>query len=200
MRSGTRDKSSAIERIRCRLAADKKKAVTAACLVAVMVLMWGKLLLKKGPDSAMAGANAGGTVEAQATEPEVKVSYISLPQITGRNDVITRDFFSPAGWRGFGIGTEVDDSTGSDDREVVSDSSSEKILARIEGRLELQGVLNSEPPQASINNKLVMIGDIIKVDSGDETYECEVTEIEENRVSLQYREVKVVLKLKGALK
>ena len=79
-------------------------------------------------------------------------------------------------------------------------AASEEIVAVIARSLELQAVWVGEQPQAFINNKLVTAGDILKVDSGDGTYECEVVEIEENRVHMQCGEVKVILKLKGALK
>lgn len=202
MRTGVREKRTAIERMRYRLAADKKKAVTAICLVGVMALMWGRLLLKKGPENALAGAGAGGTVNVQQEDQELTVSYVELPETLGRNDVITRDFFSPAGWRGFGIGAEVEDMTDRNAREVVSHSGSEAIVAAIRSGLELQAtrVVEREQPQAYINYKLVEPGDILKIGSGDGTYECEVAEIEENRVSVRCGEVEVVLKLEGALK
>lgn len=199
MRAGIRDKRGVIERMRYRLATDKKKAVTAACLVGVMAFMWGKLLLKQGPEDAVA-AGAGGTVEVQQSDQELEVSYLALPEISGRNDVISRDFFSPAGWRGFGIGTEVGNLTDRNDREVVSDSGSEAIVARIAGSLELQAVWLGNPAQASISDKPVRVGSVIEVVSGDDAYECEVVEIEENRVSLRYGEAMVVLELEGALK
>ena len=195
MRAGVRDKTGVIERIRYRLAADKKKAVTAACLVGVMAFMWGRLLLNQGPEDAVA-AGAGGTVEVQQSDQELEVSYVALPEISGRNDVIRRDFFSPAGWRGFGIGTEVGNLTDRNDREVVSDSGSEAIVTRIAGSLELQAVWLGNPAQASISGKPVGVGSIIEVVSGDDVYECEVVEIEENRVSLRYGEAMVVLELK----
>ncbi len=202
MRTGARDKSGAIERIRRRLAADKKKTVTAICLVGIMAFMWGKLLLKKGPADAAADTNAGQTAGSQEANEQPKVSYVELPHISGRHDAITRDFFSPAGWRGFGIDTEVGNLTDRNDREVVSDSSSEEIVARIAGGLELQAIQDGGQPQAlaCINGQPVEVGAIVKVDSGDDMHEFEVVEIEENRVSLRYGEVKFNLKLEGALK
>lgn len=200
MRPRTKDKSSTVERIRTRLAADKKKVVTATALVAIMAFMWGKLLLKKGPEEAVASSGVTETTEAVGSDDVSHVSYVDLPYVTGRNDVISRDFFSSAGWRGFGKGAEVGDSTGSNDREVVAGRSIDEIIAGITGSLELQATWVDEQPRAFINDKLVVPGYTLKVDSGGGTYECEVVEIEENRVTLKYGEATVVLKLEGVLK
>ncbi|MFZ0035613.1 MAG: hypothetical protein WAK60_11585 [Sedimentisphaerales bacterium] len=82
------------------LAAEKKKTVIVACLIAVMVFVWGRVLERKVPQSTEAAVVTQEMTKSQANL-ELKISFIELPKVKGRNDVLTRDFFAVEDWRDF---------------------------------------------------------------------------------------------------
>ena len=83
------------------LMAEKKKVVVASCLIAVMAIMWVRVLTKQAPQAAEAALTTEKLNEIGSSNQELKVSFIELPQVAGRNDVITRDFFASDDWRQF---------------------------------------------------------------------------------------------------
>jgi hypothetical protein len=88
-------------RLVSRLAAEKKKTVLALCLIALMAFMWVRVLGRKTPAAADAASVAQRRGATAQTDSQIKISFIELPKVTGRNDIMTRDFFDPVGWRGF---------------------------------------------------------------------------------------------------
>ena len=89
-----------------RLAAEKKKTVFSVCLIALMVFMWVRVLDKKTPEAAeatleqspaLASQEAAGD-DTSKSSPELKVTFIELPKVAGRNDSIARDFFVSDDW------------------------------------------------------------------------------------------------------
>ena len=88
------------DRLIGHLAAEKKKVVMAVCLVTLMAFMWIRVFLRK-TTTAEANAAAVHTNQESVSKPTLKISYIELPKVEGRNDVITRDFFSSNNWRSF---------------------------------------------------------------------------------------------------
>ena len=97
-----------------RLAAEKKKTVCALCLIALMAFMWVRVLFKKGPESVEA------TPTAKKLDSEFKVSFVELPEVEGRNDVLTRDFFAANGWQNFIRDGEGENLAGIKEVSVVS--------------------------------------------------------------------------------
>ena len=89
MRHNARNISQAGNRIFSHLAAEKKKAVLALSLIVLMVVMWVKVLTKNSPKTANAKLIAELIELQNQYEPEIEVSFIELPQIKGRNDLIT---------------------------------------------------------------------------------------------------------------
>ncbi len=177
-----------------RLAAEKKKSIIAVCLITIMVFMWVKVLGRKGPQSAEAAVMALEAVEKKESS-KLKVSFIGLPKVEGRNDILTKDFFTVGNWRDFirGEGGKLID----DGRERMDDkrNGSEEIARRIAGSLKLDAIVLGENPRAFINDKLMSVGDKLFVRDGTNTYECELTKIEENAVSIKCGEAEVTLRL-----
>jgi preprotein translocase subunit YajC len=177
-----------------QLTAEKKKAVAASCLIAVMAIMWVRVLTKQAPEAAKAEfmteqLNAEGT-----SDRELNVSFIELPQVAGRNDVITRDFFASNGWRHF------DSEKGRnlaviEEVNVVSKNGNEEVIRKVAEKLKLEAIVLSNNPRAFINNKVISVGDKVLIHDGVDIYECEVIEIKENMVVIKCREAEVTLKL-----
>jgi hypothetical protein len=172
-----------------RLTADKKKTVAALCLIGLMVFMWVRVLSRK-PDSAQAGPDAP-VINGTVSDPEaiLKVSFVDLPRIEGRHDVLSRDFFASNNWRDF-LG-------GSNDIGISVSNDSDELARRIAATLQCYAIMaDSEGRiQASINDALYSVGDTIEIKQGKEVYECEVIEIEDNRVLMRFRETQIELKL-----
>lgn len=194
MKQNLKDSANRNGRIFSRLAAEKKKTAIAVCLVTVMFLMWIRVLGRKGPQGANAAIVTQEVTEGQVS-PELKVSFIELPKVEGRNDVLTRDFFTVGSWwdfmRGEG-GKPIDD-----EREMIDDKedSSEETSRWLAGKLTLEAIVLGENPQAFINDKLLSVGDKLFVRNGTSTYECEVAKIEENTVSIRCGETEITLRL-----
>lgn len=178
------------EKLADQFAADKKKGILAICLLLVMVFMWIKMLGNKAPQS----ADAALTIESQNDpKSDTAISFKKLPDIEGRNDVLTRDFFSSDNWNSF-IGSSQRWNGGEEITQVGSDTS-KGSMQRLAEKLKLEAIGLGDTPQAFINNKLLSEGDKIIVEDGSNTYECEVIEIKENTVIVKYKESEIVLKL-----
>jgi len=167
-----------------QLAAEKKKTVCALGLIMVMLFMWAKAFWKKAPQSAEAAPmNQSGAVGK--AEPQLKISFIELPKIAGRNDVLTRDFFV------------IDSAVLGGVREVnvVSKGGNEEVVRQIAEKLKLEAIVTGSVPQAFINDKLLSVGDKLLVGNADQSCECEVAAVEENKVLIKCREAEITLKL-----
>ena len=100
--------------------------------------------------------------------------------------LFSRDFM-----RG-GEGKLIDDG-----RERMDDkrNDSEEITRRVAESLKLDAIVLGENPRAFINDKLLSVGDRLFLRDGTSTYECEVTKIEENAVSIKCGQAEVTLRL-----
>jgi hypothetical protein len=193
MKQNLKNGGSGGNRIFGRLAAEKKKTVIAVCLITAMVFMWVRVLGRKGPQSANAAVMAQEVTDGQ-TKPELKISFMELPKVEGRNDVLTRDFFAVGSWRDFMRGGEGK-SGGIEEVSVVSRNGGEETVRRVAEKLKLEAIVLGENPRAFINDKLLSVGDKLFVRDGTNTYECEVAKIEENMVFIRCGEAEVTLRL-----
>lgn len=164
------------------LTAQKKRTAIAACMVLVMAFMWVKVLTPNVPDSAAAAVvdDAVGRSESQ-----LKITYVELPVVEGRNDTLVRDFFTVG--KGFlQTGAVVD---------VIAGGGSEKVIRRIAEKLKLEAIVFGENPQAFINDELVSEGDKLLVREETTEYELTVVKIEQSTVFMRCGEAKITLKL-----
>ena len=194
MRQNIKNNSGGPNRLMSQLGAKKKKTVAALCLIAVMVLMWVRVFAKKTPPSAEASLMAqAANLNSSAANPQVRISFIELPKVGGRNDVLTRDFFAANSWQGFLRSGEA--LTGVKEGNVSKDGS-EELVRRIADKLKLQAIgVVGENPQAFINDKVLSIGDKLLVTDGVSAYECEVVGIEEDTVFVKFGEAEIQLRL-----
>lgn len=165
-----------------RVEAEKKKAVFAFCLVAMMAFMWVRVLTSQAPQPVE--ATMFEEQLAEETQDEVKVSFIRLPVKKGRNDVLTKDFFVVNG-ESFENARELN---------IVS-MDNEAIVKRVAGRLRLEAISSGPMPQAFINDKLLSVGDKLPVTDGNNRYECEVIGIEGNVVIIRFDNSEIKLRL-----
>ena len=174
-----------------RFAAEKKKTVTALCLIALMVFMWARVLGKKTPEAAAAALRREDVApDIVGSDVELKISFIELPKIPGRNDVLTRDFFAADGWRNF---LRNEKKPG----EVIVKGGNEEFVKWVAENLKLEAIVigSDGNPQAYINGKLLSVGDKLLDRNGGNKYECEVVGIEENVVVIKCEEAEITLEL-----
>ncbi len=173
-----------------RLAGEKKKTAAAVCLIAVMVIMWVKVFSKKMPVKAEAAAT-GYTDVMNNAKPKLEITFIELPQVNGRNDVLTRDFFDADGWQNFR-------NDGRAEASYASGNINDEAVGTIAKKLMLEAIVMGKNPQAFINDKLLSVGDKLPVKEGSEIIECEVSGIEEEMVYIRCGEAEITLKLPKA--
>jgi ribosomal 50S subunit-recycling heat shock protein len=194
MRHNVRNSYSRSKRLVNQLAAEKKKAVISLCLIGVMVLMWIRVLSKKGPEAAQAVVTSEQVDAVEKSSPALNISFVELPKIVGRNDVITRDFFSSDGWRHFIEGQRR--RSGMREVNILSTNGNEEIIKKVvQKKLKLEAIMVGENSRAYINGKTIKVGDKINLSQGVEKYECNVAAIEENAVVIKCREAEITLKL-----
>jgi len=186
-----RNTGNGINGLFSQLAAEKKKTVMALCLIALMAFMWVRVLGKKTPDAAEAALKqAAVNRNTSRSDSQLKISFTELPEVKGRNDVLTRDFFASDGWQNFG-----GDREGTKKISVVSENGSEEVARRVAEKLKLQAIWFDQNPQAFVNDKLLAVGDKLLVGDGIGTYECEIVGIEENTVFIRCGQARIQLKL-----
>lgn len=194
MKRNVTNPGSAANQLVSRLAAEKKKAVLAMGLIALMAFMWIRVLGRKTPGPADAASMAQHGDSRGQSNSHIKISFIELPKVPGRNDVMTRDFFDPLGWRSFAKNGEGGNQAGNEVNRVSTDASGE-VVRRIMQKLQLEAIALGENPRAVINDKPLSVGDKLLVRDGVDTYECEVVKIEERKVFMRCRGAQIKLEL-----
>ncbi|MHC4556024.1 MAG: hypothetical protein ACYTFW_04145 [Planctomycetota bacterium] len=194
MRQNVRNSGKTAKRLFEQLAVEKKKTVTAICLITVMAFMWLKVLTRNTPEAAEAAFETKQENAEGLSNPDLKVSFIELPNVVGRNDVITRDFFASDGWQQFD-GGKGRNLTSIEEVNIVSKDGSEEVVRKVAEKLKLEAIMLSSNPRAFINNNVLSVGGKVLIGDGFNKYECEVIEIKEDTVVVKCREAEITLKL-----
>jgi hypothetical protein len=196
MRNNLRNNSRTVNGFISLLVAEKKKAMLALCLIVLMIFMWLKVLTRTSPKVADANLIAELIEEQNQFEPKIKISFVELPDVAGRNDLISRDFFASNGWHTF-IDDQGRKSIGIEEINIVSKDDDKEVMQKVAQNLKLEAIVSSEEPLAFINDKVLRAGDKLFVSDGIKSYECEVVEIaiKENIVVMKCRESKITLRL-----
>jgi len=194
MKQKAKNNGNEAGRLFSQLVAEKKRTVMALCLVAVMVFMWVRVLTKKTPEAAEASLVTDQVNVDGESEVELNVSYVELPRVAGRNDVITKDFFASKGWRAF-VDAQGQNSAGTGEVNIVSKGGSEEVIRAVAGKLKLEAIGLGISPHALINNEMLSVGDKVLIRDVVGVYECEVVEIREDAVVVRCQEAEITLKL-----
>jgi hypothetical protein len=194
MRQNSKNTPDVGNRLIDHIAADKKKAVMAVCLITLMIFMWVRVFIKQAP-SGVEGATPPDPAEQKSeSKPALNISYIKLPKITGRHDQITRNFFVSNGWQDFE--GKKKNIISIEEVNVVSGDDSEKTIKKVVEKIKLEAILIGENAKAYINGKVLSVGDKLLMSDGKNDYECEVVVIEENTVVIRCGKAEVKLKLR----
>ncbi|MBN1510211.1 MAG: hypothetical protein JW955_25410 [Sedimentisphaerales bacterium] len=175
------------------LAVDKRKAAFALALLAIMGLMWFRVLTGRRPGPAAADTGTSQTPSA-VPKPPRNIRYLQLPNLPGRNDYINRDFFAARDWECFRQNSSSLRNPGTEVR-AVAPGRAQEVVVRLGQRLKLEAVLKDGRPQAYINDQLLRLGDRITVRDGPDTCEFEVLRIYEDSVLVGCNGTQLTLKL-----
>jgi hypothetical protein len=178
-----------------KMAAEKKKTGIALCLIAIMMVMWVKVLTKKGPESSQASPAVQAADVDKDLDDAVNITHVDLPQAPGRDDLISRDFFASAGWQDFGSDYQEGDMVDVKDVGAEKTDDTKEVAAIVTQYMKLEAIIMGQRPQAFINDKLMSVGERLVVTDAAGMYECEVVEIRENSVLIRCRDAEIVLKL-----
>ncbi len=185
-----------------RLAASRPKVIIAVVLVTIMALMWVRVLVRSKSDAEAAQTEADSALvnaygDKQNKQPEIKLSYIELPVVKGRNDCLTRDIFRAQNWKAFSSVTDPDPATGENTGEGSDKYDIYKTRIRQVAKtmtLDLISIgRDGRGSQALIENKLVSVGSKVAVKYNKQTYEFVVTKIEQNKVVLKWENFSITL-------
>ncbi len=196
MEQNVKNNSGEVSWFFSRLAAEKKKVASVVCLLALMTFMWARVLSDKGPKTA--GAATGIDQIYAETANQEKITFVELPNVIGRNDVLTRDFFKVEDWRDFAADADGKNLVGIHELNLGDDGAEDNIR-RVAGKLRLEAIGFGKNPQAFINDKLLVVGDVLVVRDGVDIYEFKITGIEENKVSVMCGKAEITLKLSQSI-
>jgi hypothetical protein len=177
-----------------QLTPEKKKAAIAVLLISIMALMWVRVLLKKNQSLANAAIPASQAAITEEIKPKIKVTYIDLPCIKGRNDMLSRDVFSGSVWEGLGAeangAKQFKVSHKKNDNERLNDT-----IETIGKELKLDAIFSGKNPQASVGGMLVSPQGKLTVKYEGDQYEFKVVAISDNEVVLECKGVQVKLSM-----
>jgi len=181
------------------LVADKRRVVLAACLISIMAFMWIRVLCKDKPQAAAANSmtqQASPLSQGQPNSP-LKISFVELPKVAGRHDVITRDFFTPGLWWKSIKGEQGGNLSDTNKVKFVSSRGDQGVIDVLAAKLKLEAIVTVKGKnlQAFINGKWLSVGDKLPIREGGRTFECEVVQIEENQVAIRCEQTEVTLTL-----
>lgn len=165
-------------------AAEKKKLITAFCLVLIMIFMWVRILAGGGPEE-----TKGSVDEARksADKNKMEIEFIELPEIEGRNDSISQNYFSlrkSSFVKKSSTGTEAVGKAGKDEKPEG-----------LKNKLRLQAIEHGDVPMAFINDSLYREGDTLNLKLGERIYKLKVIEVNSEKVILDYSGTEFVLRL-----
>ncbi|MBN1359920.1 MAG: hypothetical protein JW993_04980 [Sedimentisphaerales bacterium] len=172
--------------------ADRKKSILAAGLVAIMAIMWVRVLTGQKPKPG-AAASVQPPAAQGAELPSVKLRFLELPRIEGRNDCIRRDFFSAQALTGFRRDSTPHSTSTDTEVRTGTSQQNQEVVARVAQKLRVEAVL--EGPRAFIDDRLVGVGETLTVKEGTATYVFEVVRIHDDSVLVRCKGQEVTLKL-----
>lgn len=175
-----------------KLTAERKKMAAASVLIGVMVLMWARVLLKNNQVSAETLIVPAQTAASEVIKPKIKLNYIELPRIKGRNDVLSRDIFAGKKWETMGAAAN---GIAKFKHNENANEDLENTIEMIGKELKLEAVFSGKNPQASVSGTLVSLQSKLTVKYEGDQYEFKAVAINDNEVVLECKGIQVKLSM-----
>lgn len=177
-----------------KMTAEKKKAVIALALILIMASLWIKNVMKK--NSVRDAQALLMTQQNTAAPEEPEFSYIQLPQIENRHDVITRNIFVPNKWKGFRREGDLGNDYWTAQALGNGDGDGLNSIERVVKEMSLGAIVLGEKPRAFIEGKMVSAGQEFTFKYSHQSYEFKVLEVYDDKVELECDGTIVVKKIK----
>ena len=201
MKLDTQNNMSGLGRLISQMSVEKNKTMIAFSLVAVMGLLWVRVLTG-GKNTKGARAKLGQMQTAMAVQtepPRPKLVYVELPNVKGRNDVLIRDFFALSEWKAYiennGGGDPFGKKVSMTGGTAGQGHFDRDAILKVAQSLRLTVIEVGERPHAFINDKLLTIGEKLLVEDEGILYEFKIANIQGNKVLLTCQGVDIEIKL-----
>ena len=180
------------------------KTIAAVALMSVMVLLWGRVLLR-GRDGGPADAGAAEMQQAEAVqtpaEKAMQVVPVELPFEQGRHDRLTADIFSVGQWEALNAEPEPEPEPAVQVPETP-ESRDRRHIEKVAGLLKLEAIIRDaegKPVQVFVNDSILTVGSVLTVEEGPEAYELVLTTINQNEVTFDWNGASITLKMTEAV-
>jgi hypothetical protein len=173
------------------------KTIAAVVLIAFMVLLWGRVLLKGKNAPAAAEAQESQQIEQAAMQAgrPVKLLPVKLTVVKGRHDVLTGDMFSTGHWTAFDLGNGTASVSAT---ESTLEQRHQANLEKIAAGLKLEAVIrdaDGKPYQVFVNDEILTVGSVLTAKEGPDYYELVLKAISENEAMFIWNKTSITLKM-----
>ena len=177
-----------------KMSAEKKKTVIALALILIMASLWVKNVMKK---NSICDAQALLMAQQNTEVPkEPKFSYVELPEMKDRHDVISRNVFVTNRWKGF----RREGDMGNDywTAQALSGGQAEGFnsIERVVQEMSLGAIVLGAEPRAFIGGQMVRSGEKFTFKYSHQSYEFKMLKIYDDKVELECDGTIVVKKIK----
>jgi hypothetical protein len=196
MKRQTTDNWTAVQKAVRYLAMEKGKVVVATCLIGVMVFLWVRLLTRRHTArQVQAALRTQAKLGPANSVGRAKIKFVELPEVKGRNDILTRDFFAPQQLEQVLKGQHKEPSTRVNILATGGKQSRNETILRLVRELKLDATATGKKTLVYVNNKLLPVGGRLQVEDASQVYEFDVVAISENEVVLSCEGLKFELKV-----
>lgn len=176
------------------------KTIVAVVLVASMLVLWGRVLLRSRTGPAIAGAETlSSQTENNTAKKPVRIQAVSLPMLEGRNDRIAADIFNmDEQWKQFDWGQKQNSGQTARKDGDSRQASTDRVVSSLARAVVLEAIIRNiqgSPDKASINGVLVSVGSSVVIMVGDERYTLDVKTIESKQVVLTWQGHTIISKM-----
>ena len=182
--------------------ADRKKIIIAAALISLMILMWVRVILSSrvGNDASAASAETQAAVgyAQQQSVGEIKIDYIELPVVSGRNDKLSRNFFDADSFSAFPLDPDGSYVGGGKSQEKGVSQDQNRNIDQIVQTIKVDAIIvgdESGTGEVFIAERLLSNGSTFEVEYKGRIYEFEVMEVFESKVVLKWEDVTVTISM-----
>jgi len=169
-----------VKTLAAKASAEKSKLLIAIALITVMAFMWIKVFSGK---STVTNAAAGTAHIAQKAAVQRTITYVELPVVAGRNDMLKRNVFDCSTF-----GPSAVAGGGGMGRHRTN-------IEKIAKTIKLGAVITGENPAAFIDSQLVSVGSVLPLKCDGQLYEFAVTEITETTALLSWKDFNITVRM-----
>lgn len=162
------------------------KTIAAVVLVAVMGVLWARVLMRSGPNTALASPSTANidSVQQENTESAIQIRAVDLTEIPGRHDVIAADFFRADRCLMWDQKTESAAPT-------TKTADNQRLVSELIKAIALEAIIKDaqgNAEKACMNGTLVVAGSVLQVPVRNEMRSVRVMTIEPGHVRLTWQD------------